>query len=457
MSDTFRTQWLRVALLALAFSIPLGTKKFLFSFTTPFSNFYTSEYTAAFLFAVDALLILGVAGSFFMFPKLRDAMRDTRAPFLALSALLLLSALSLWFAPYLSFGVYAFTRLFGAVIVGVLMWIGIRNGAVTPREPMGALGTSAALQAVIALFQFGLQKSVGLWWLGETVALGPETPGIANVIANGVPFLRAYGTLPHANILAGFLVLGVLALSYLFLTSERMKARYMAATGLVLVVGGLVVTFSRSGWIVAACALALFALALYGRGITFWRTVSWVLIMACAAAMFLASLWFVVMPRADLNVDESPVRDRWVMNEMGLALIAERPEGVGIGNQLFVSYDEGAFHKFGLTARGQWQPIHNIYLLIAAETGVLGLVAFLACIGVAIFWGRRRFGEWSMEMRTVVVMLLSLLLFGLFDHFLWDLHAGRLMLWVVLGILLGLGSLRLPRMDDAIRAHRSTV
>ena len=30
--------------------------------------------------------------------------------------------------------------------------------------------------------------------------------------------------------------------------------------------------------------------------------------------------------------------------------------------------------------------------------------------------------------------LVSLLVFGLFDHFLWTIQPGRLMLWVVIGI-----------------------
>ena len=36
------------------------------------------------------------------------------------------------------------------------------------------------------------------------------------------------------------------------------------------------------------------------------------------------------------------------------------------------------------------------------------------------------------------LMILSLLGFGLFDHFLWTLQPGRLMLWLILGIILGI-------------------
>ena len=38
-------------------------------------------------------------------------------------------------------------------------------------------------------------------------------------------------------------------------------------------------------------------------------------------------------------------------------------------------------------------------------------------------------------------MLAALLLFGLFDHFLWDLQLSSLMLWVVIGILLGVDNI----------------
>ena len=43
----------------------------------------------------------------------------------------------------------------------------------------------------------------------------------------------------------------------------------------------------------------------------------------------------------------------------------------------------------------------------------------------------------SIENFIPKIMLLSLLIFGMFDHFLWTIEPGRLMFWIVLGIVMG--------------------
>lgn len=446
MMTITRERLLRWTFLAFLFSIPLGTKKFLASFATPFSNVYTSEYTAAFLFGSDLLLLLVLALLLFYAPlPLRGVLRrEDRGPATPLAFLIGFALFSLFTASYLSFGAYALLRFLGALAAGALAWWCVRSGTVAFRHSAGALGASAVFQAAIAVLQFSRQGSVGLWWLGETAALGPETPGIAGIIVDGLSFLRAYGTLPHANILAGFLILGVLALAYLFLSEERSSVRVVVAGGLVMVLAGLVLTFSRSGWIVGIGALgALFLFTLWSK-VSPRRIAALFLIVLFSLALLLGALRFAVFPRAHLSADDAPVRDRWTMNEMGLALVASEPWGVGLGNQLFYSYDQRLFHKFGLTARGQWQPVHNLYLLMAAEIGIGGLIAFLALLLALV-----RRGTWRGNLARGVggIALLSLLIFGLADHFLWDLQAGRLMLWSVLGILLGLGASPRRSMD----------
>ena len=60
---------------------------------------------------------------------------------------------------------------------------------------------------------------MGFWFLGESI-LGPEIPGVAKIVVAGGKILRAYGTFPHPNILAAFLLLGLFS-SYYFLFRNR--------------------------------------------------------------------------------------------------------------------------------------------------------------------------------------------------------------------------------------------
>lgn len=443
----------RWTLLALIFSIPLGAKKFLFTFATPFSNFYTSEYTSAFLFGADLLL---AAAAVFAW-RSRFRVEWPAVPAAARWSLAAFSAAvlgSLAFAAYPAFSAYRLLHVAFAVGVGVLTAGALGGGVVTLRHLAGALGASAVFQSLVGLGQFFTQGSIGLRWLGETAVLGPYAPGVAGIAAEGgIQYLRAYGTLPHANILAGFLVLGLISLGFLFVTSTRAASRAILAAGTTIALAGLLVTFSRSGWIVGLVAFIFFLGLSLSRREYRRRTGAFALVVVCALAFLVSALGFAVVPRASFSADEAPVRDRWVYNKLGIALIGEHPEGVGIGNQLFYSFDRGMFREFGLTARGQWQPIHNLYLLIAAETGVLGLLIFLLLIASPFIHfkfqnqnfkqipnsntGKKLFGAWNFESGISAIMLFALLLFGLFDHFLWDLNAGRLMFGAVVGMTWG--------------------
>lgn len=432
--------------LAFIFSIPFGTKKFLFSFAAPFENFYTHEYAAAFLFGTD-LLVFAVLFMFWFVAwrsvinksdlsygtdKIGMWCRTNRAGCL-LGAFLFLALLSIVFADYPAFAWYSFLRLALAVSAGYALAWAVRARVVAVRHLMSAFALSAVFQSLVAFFQFGFQKSAGLWWLGETTVLGPSTPGVASIAADGMRFLRAYGTLSHANILAGFLILGLLALSYLFLIAEKTRGRALAVAGIVAVETGLLLTFSRSGWIVAALALAAFFVFALTRATYRPRALSLLFSVVFSLTLLIGALQFAVLPRARLVTDEGPVSDRWRMNKLSVALVVERPWGVGIGNELFFAYDHDRFREFELPARGQWQPTHNLFLLIGSEIGIVGLIAFLFFVFILLFENLKL----KIENSIVALMLCALLLFGLLDHFLLDLHAGRLMLWAIIGMAMG--------------------
>lgn len=429
---------LRWSFFIALFAIPFGTSKFLFSFETPFTNFYTSEYTSAFLFGTDILFLVFLlsVGIFFSVSHAREEVFLPRAVGISVGIFLFSACVSVWFAAAPAFAFYSLFRLFLAVALGYGAWWLHARGLVSGKESAVALACSAVAQGVIAFFQFAFQKSVGLWFLGETVALGPATPGVAGIAVEGERFLRAYGTMPHANILAGFLVLGLVALCYLLLRNERWWTRMLAVGGIMIVETGLLLTFSRSGWIVAAVALFLvFAFAFRWKEYRA-RVYALLGVVLLSLVLLVHALGFFVVPRAHLAASEGPVRDRVVYNRIGIAIMSSSPLGVGIGNELSYAYERGIFDAYNLPAQGQWQPIHNLYLLLGSEIGVAGLLAFLNAL-LAIFVRAKR--AESLEAEMGAIMLATLLIFGLFDHFLWDLQAGRLMLWSVLGMMGGIG------------------
>ncbi|MGC9610675.1 MAG: O-antigen ligase family protein [Minisyncoccia bacterium] len=418
-------------------------KKFLFDFPTPFKNFYTSEYTSAFLYESDILFLLFFLLLFFSRPLSwwREKLSKFKMPLLFLALFLIFSAFSLIFAGYSFFGIYSFGRLALGILSALAIGAALRDNIVRFKEIAVVISVAAVLESVIGFLQFALQKSAGLWFLGETV-FNSDTPGIARIVVNGLKLARAYGTMPHANILAGFLVLGLLSLFYLLIKEEKSSLRIIQSTGIFVVLAGLLVTFSRSGWITAALAALVFIIwELFADKERRRKIIYLMSLLVVVSCSLLIVLSWVIFPRANFSASEAPVADRWSYNKLGLELIISHPLGVGIGNELFYAYHNGFFEKYDVNSLGQWQPIHNLYLMIGTETGILGLVSFIVFITLLLLGVFRVF---SSEFLVPCIMLFALLAFGLFDHFLWDLQLGRLMLWVTIGILLGMAQDKNP-------------
>jgi O-antigen ligase len=76
------------------------------------------------------------------------------------------------------------------------------------------------------------------------------------------------------------------------------------------------------------------------------------------------------------------------------------------------------------------QPVHNIFLLVLSETGVIGLVTFLFVFLKSFL---------AVIKKRNIYLLLSLLaitILGMFDHYFLTLQQGQLLFSLVLGIAL---------------------
>jgi O-antigen ligase len=102
--------------------------------------------------------------------------------------------------------------------------------------------------------------------------------------------------------------------------------------------------------------------------------------------------------------------------------------GVGAGNFVpWLMRQQLSGRSIGLPA-DQYQPVHNIYLLVFKELGLVGLLLFLVWLGMAFV---RRYTHDHLVYAGLFSMLL---LIGLFDHFLWTIQAGSLLFWLIAGL-----------------------
>ncbi len=358
---------------------------------------------------------------------------------------LFFAGLSIFFAYDKVIAAHSFIRLIFLSLIILSIANGFNKKILRFQMVTWVFSYIAIFQSLIAIFQFQKQSSLGLKWLGEPILqLGEH--GVANFLVGGVRILRGYGTFLHPNILAAFLVIGLLCLCYLwfkrlrsyeFITNNtNLKAcleKVFFAIALFVVLLGLVLTFSRSAWLVTILSLVTILFFALRNPPSRRLAIYLFLILLTIGYTITASFSPFIFPRASFNASEPAVADRLIYNKLGLEIIVNNPFGVGVGNQVIFASQNKLYEKFGLTELWQKQPIHNLYLLIASEIGILGLVAFL----LLIFFICKNCDF------ILKIPLFALLALGLFDHYLWDIWDGQLLLAIFIGMVMG-ASLR-PR------------
>ena len=411
----------------LFFSIPFGTKKFIFSLSEDIT-----EISSFFIYGTDVLLFLVLVFSIrhFGFKKIFNIFRWTLPLFFFVF-------LSIFFSPVPLFAFAQTLRLAVLIFVGAAVFLLIQEKLLKTRALLAVLSLSAALQSLISIFQFRFNRSLGLSILGEPV-ITMFTENVGRIrFADGI-FLRAYGTLPHANILAGFLAFGFVALLILFVMEYRKEGQKkntvflsVITAGVFLVGVGIALSFSRSGWITVFLSSVFLLLTLFFQ--KDWKVFGRLFALLLFLAIFLfSSLGWMILPRMTLSPEEPSVHYRVLYNDIGLSFIQKHPLGVGISGQVPVAATERFYEKKGILDAPDYQPVHNLYLLSASEAGIPGFILFAALLlsPVAFFIKKKK--------NAVFLPLLSIpLIFGLFDHFFWTLQPGKLLLWLLLGFLAG--------------------
>ena len=172
------------------------------------------------------------------------------------------------------------------------------------------------------------------------------------------------------NIYGRFLAVVMIGLAAMLLWAR--SGRTVAASGalLVLLWGGLVLTFSQSSF--AALLLGLGALA----------ALRWSFIRVAAGVGLFAALALVAVLALGIGteeIDESS-GNRLDLVEGGLSMVADRPLwGFGSG-----SFAERFREREDASSRRAASASHTIPITVAAEQGVIGLVAYLVLVVTAL-------------------------------------------------------------------------
>lgn len=200
---------------------------------------------------------------------------------------------------------------------------------------------------------------------------------------SGVKRIEGYssGLAGNPNDLALVLNLVLPVALGLALGHRRPEGRVLAYLAATVLATGVVITFSRAGFITLMTTVLVYLLKLFGRG-------------RVAPAAAVALLGFLALPllpdgyvsrvASITSVESDPTgsaQKRWADTQAALRILPERPLlGAGLGMNVLALNDER-----GTT----WTAVHNVYLQLGVELGLPGVALFVALQGASFRSARR--------------------------------------------------------------------
>jgi O-antigen ligase len=230
-------------------------------------------------------------------------------------------------------------------------------------------------QICSGLYQWFFQKDIGIYLFGEF--------GLAHEAWAENPLVRVGGLIGHPNAFATYLLLTLPYCIIFIAKGQRLLYRISCFSLLVFGTYVLFTTQSRAGWlgfmVVVVVTSIIFIVSKQWHTIRLWPITIGVLIFFIIIG---TSSYGIIENRINLD-DRGASASRIPMMIDALNIIEKNPLlGIGMNNYALVV---GKYDKTGIHREWVATPVHNLYLLIGAESGLFAMFAFL-CFWVLILW-----------------------------------------------------------------------
>ncbi|RJQ28085.1 O-antigen ligase domain-containing protein [Candidatus Parcubacteria bacterium] len=297
-----------------------------------------------------------------------------------------------------------------------------------------SLSIGAIIVSFIAIIQFLKQGSVGgfLYLLGERTFTS-STIGIANMSLDGALILRSYSTFPHPNILAFFLFMVVILAFFKVKNEKDLYEKIFLMITLLISAIALFLTFSRT---VIICFL-LFAVYYFVFSFKKKKVKMSVFTLLFLGVVVTIS-YFVVYSSRFFDFDSflQGFVPRQDLLNVAMLIFRESPIVVGVGINNF--YIHEILYQKNISST-LLQPVHNIYALVLVEIGLLGLLGFLGFFRESVKILLKKIIKYKRKelkdfYKGVLVLMVSIMFVGFFDHFFLTLQQGQMMLALIIGL-----------------------
>lgn len=292
------------------------------------------------------------------------------------------------------------------------------------------LGVGIVGQSLLAIAQFLKQGSLGgaFYLLGERTFTA-ATPGIANASINGELILRPYGTFSHPNVMAGFLLISMICLLFSLSWARTRAEKGLWAIFLLFGSSALLLSMSRLAVTLWVVLLTVVFVQQIKKGYS--RLFAALVLGGCFCFVLFVTPFGSRLLQTSFT--EEAVVQRTELIRTSSALFLQQPViGVGLGQFIPMLATVQKPLSFGL----YHQPVHNIFLLVLVETGIIGLgffIWFLVKTYKELF-GKLEIKSERLPYRIFMIALSGILILGLFDHYPLTLQQGQLFFSLILGL-----------------------
>ncbi len=309
-------------------------------------------------------------------------------------------------------------------------------------------------QSLLGVYQFLTQHSLTSYrWFGETQLL--NQPGLARADFSWLDTLIGsnfglrvlpYGTFPHPNVLAGFLAIGMIVISYQLVVNsihtskskhhQVMVRKILPLTSYILPLFVLFLTQSISAWLTLGVGALFISYQTLRKQWSISNTRRSEIKGLRSRASFLGPLalclaslaFFITTPlllsTLQISDPESPVTSvsrRQELNHIAWNMFKAHPLS-GVGFFQFTAYVED--YSTSREIVSFVQPTHHVGLLFLAEHGLLGVIILV--LGYLIIFTNKREKPASVFLPIIIVLPLLTL-----DHYLYTLQQGWMMVVLV--------------------------
>ncbi len=284
----------------------------------------------------------------------------------------------------------------------------------------------STLVAFLGIVQYFLPKDI-LTHLGYGLDRGTRP---AFFIDDNPALPRIMSTLREPNALGAYLILPLVALSWLALRYKAGRRRLLVIVLWILHAAAIYLTFSRSAWLGAVLALGLVIWWAQKDQITNIAKRFWPVAAAAILALFVVAFLgqntrvfqrYIIHSNPDEQVVDLDSNDyHTLLVKQGLQGIKDRPFGHGPGTAGLASIQNpGGGH---LT--------ENYYVQIGYEIGILGLIVFVA-LSIWVYlrlWKRGDYIGWILCASFWAYVLINMLLHT------WSNEAVAAQWWILAGL-----------------------